>query len=73
MVTNRVIRIQRKSDDPGAPVRISLGAVSLDPVAGYVVYRGSKDDAIVYMEHALAAMKNLAVSLGSGEQQITED
>lgn len=61
----REASITKKADDPAGIVRVSVGGLGAEiPNGVYVVYRGSKENAIEALRIALRSMEGVAAKLG---------
>jgi hypothetical protein len=66
------VKIQKKSDDPDGCIRVSTGGGETEG-GYYVVYRGSKEEAIKCLESCLGAIKAMARKIGTQELAIEPD
>jgi hypothetical protein len=57
------VKITKKADDPRGVVRVSVGG-SPDIGGWYLVYRGSKEEAIQALSATLQALKTVAGAIG---------
>lgn len=65
------VHITKKANDPDNLVRISIGGKP--DIGYYLLYRGTKEEAIVAIRRSLKVLENMSARLGNGELPVSSD